>query len=120
MKHEILSCGCETFRYSLDEILSGIKTQVNIRCDRHKKEFAIRRWYEKRYEKGKINEKTRDANIRALSTLNIREIDYFFLHAKKDFKNVVAHNRACLLKERDILLKRGYRTPDKIELVRIE
>jgi len=37
-----------------------------------------------------------------------------------DFKNIVAHNRACLLKERDILLKRGYRMPDKIELVRIE
>ena len=37
-----------------------------------------------------------------------------------DYKGVIAHNRACLLKERDILLKRGYRDPDKIKLVRIE
>ena len=37
-----------------------------------------------------------------------------------DYKGVVAHNRSCLLKERDILLKRGYREPDKIELVRTE
>jgi len=26
----------------------------------------------------------------------------------------VAHNRACLLKERDILLRRGYREPDEV------
>jgi len=30
---------------------------------------------------------------------------------KGDFKRAMAHNRACLLKERDILLKRGYRDP---------
>jgi len=28
----------------------------------------------------------------------------------------IRHNRSCLLKERDILLKRGYRTPDKLIL----
>jgi len=31
-------------------------------------------------------------------------------------RNSMKHNRSCLLKERDILLKRGYRTPDKLEL----
>ncbi len=31
-----------------------------------------------------------------------------------DFDNAIKHNKACLLKERDILLKRGYREPNKI------
>jgi len=34
----------------------------------------------------------------------------------KEFDKAIAHNRACLLKERDILLKRGYRKPDRIIL----
>lgn len=33
-----------------------------------------------------------------------------------EFNKAIAHNRACLLKERDILLKRGYRKPDRIIL----
>ncbi len=32
------------------------------------------------------------------------------------FEQAVAHNRACLLKERDILLRRGYRKPNGLEL----
>lgn len=30
----------------------------------------------------------------------------------------ILHNRACLLKERDILLKRGYREPDELEFIK--
>lgn len=30
-------------------------------------------------------------------------------------KEAIAHNRSCLLKERDILLKRGCRKPDKLD-----
>lgn len=30
----------------------------------------------------------------------------------------IAHNRACLLKERDILIKRGFRKPDKLKFVK--
>lgn len=30
----------------------------------------------------------------------------------------IAHNRSCLLKERDILLKRGYRAPDPLKFIR--
>jgi hypothetical protein len=37
-----------------------------------------------------------------------------------EFDKAVAHNRACLLKERDILLKRGFRTPDRIKLTNSE
>ncbi len=29
----------------------------------------------------------------------------------------ILHNRSCLLKERDILLKRGFRKPDKLRLI---
>ena len=35
-----------------------------------------------------------------------------------EFDNAIAHNRACLLKERDILLKRGFRTPNELLFVR--
>jgi hypothetical protein len=33
-----------------------------------------------------------------------------------EFDRAIAHNRACLLKERDILLKRGYRKPNGLAL----
>ena len=35
-----------------------------------------------------------------------------------EFDRAIAHNRACLLKERDILLKRGFRKSDELEFVR--
>ncbi len=35
-----------------------------------------------------------------------------------EFDEAIAHNRACLLKERDILLKRGFRRPDELKFVR--
>ena len=35
-----------------------------------------------------------------------------------EFDAAIAHNRACLLKERDILLKRGFRRPDELKFVR--
>jgi hypothetical protein len=35
----------------------------------------------------------------------------------RDFEKAIAHNRACLLKERDILLKRGSCEPDKVHFV---
>lgn len=36
-----------------------------------------------------------------------------------ELKEAIAHNRSCLLKERDILLKRGFREPDELEFVDI-
>ncbi len=35
-----------------------------------------------------------------------------------EFDKAIAHNRACLLKERDILLKRGAREPEELKFVR--
>ena len=37
---------------------------------------------------------------------------------KSDLTNAIAHNRACLLKERDILIKRKSRQPDGLQFVR--
>ena len=33
-----------------------------------------------------------------------------------DYENAIKHNRSRLPKERDILLKRGYRKPDKLRM----
>ena len=38
---------------------------------------------------------------------------------KGKFDSAIAHNRACLLKERDILLKRGFRQPEELRFVKI-
>jgi len=38
---------------------------------------------------------------------------------KGELDKVILHNRSCLLKERDILLKRGFRSPDPIILRKI-
>ncbi|GAI48070.1 unnamed protein product, partial [marine sediment metagenome] len=34
------------------------------------------------------------------------------------FDSAMAHNRACLLKERDILIKRGFREPDELKFMK--
>lgn len=39
---------------------------------------------------------------------------------KGKFDNAIAHNRACLLKERDLLLKRGFKKPQELRFVRLE
>lgn len=36
----------------------------------------------------------------------------------EEFDRAIAHNRACLLKERDILIKRGFRQPDELKFVK--
>ena len=48
------------------------------------------------------------------------DIGYYCMIAWRNgkFDDAIAHNRACLLKERDILLKRGFRKPDQLKLVR--
>ncbi len=37
---------------------------------------------------------------------------------KGNIDQAILHNRSCLLKERDILFKRGFRKPDKLRLIR--
>ena len=38
--------------------------------------------------------------------------------SKGNIEPAILHNRSCLLKERDILLKRGYRKPDRLRLIK--
>jgi hypothetical protein len=38
---------------------------------------------------------------------------------KGKIDQVILHNRSCLLKERDILLRRGFRKPDKLRLIKM-
>ena len=65
------------------------------------------------------------ANARSyLGILNYDDpfYDYGYLCMKAwengEFDRAIAHNRACLLKERDILIKRGFRKPDELKFVR--
>ena len=37
---------------------------------------------------------------------------------KGEFGRTIAHNRACLLKEKDILIKRGFRKPEELRFVK--
>ena len=68
-------------------------------------------------------EKKSDA-VRDLSIQNYNDqfLDNGFLcmkaWSKGEYEKAIAHNRACLLKERDILIKRGYREPDNIHLIK--
>jgi hypothetical protein len=47
---------------------------------------------------------------------NDKGIMCMYAWQNSEFDKAVAHNRACLLKERDILLKRGYRKPNGLAL----
>ena len=71
----------------------------------------------------------REAKAKARSYLGILNYDdpfydngYLCMKAWEngEFDRAMAHNRACLLKERDILLKRGFRQPDELKLVKRE
>ena len=73
-----------------------------------------------------LNEERYEAKRSAVSKLNIPQYgDPFndngalcmeaWLKGKIDL--AIAHNRSCLLKERDILLKRGFRSPDTLDFI---
>jgi hypothetical protein len=75
---------------------------------------------------GELNSTKREWKGYAVSLLGIDNYnDPFFDRGYKCMKawekgNIelaVKHNRSCLLKEKDILVKRGFRTPDKFTLV---
>jgi len=70
---------------------------------------------------------TREPKSRAVKDLHIPNYNdpfhdngYLCLKAWEagDFDGAIAHNRACLLKEGDILTKRGFREPDELRFVR--
>lgn len=74
-----------------------------------------------------LNEERWESKRKAVLKLNISNYDDpFFDVGKKckeawergDIEKSIAHNRSCLLKERDIMLKRGHRNPDNFILYR--
>ena len=76
---------------------------------------------------GELQQEKYESKANAVRTLGIPNYDDPFydkgilcMHAWEggEFDRAVAHNRACLLKERDILLLRGFREPDELVLVR--
>jgi hypothetical protein len=78
--------------------------------------------------KGELNEGKFESKRNAIATLEIGNYDDPFNDRGSDCKQawlnkqyelVIRHNRSCLLKERDILLKRGCREPDSLALYSI-
>ena len=76
---------------------------------------------------GELQKEKFESKVDAVKNLDIANYDDPFysrgfpcIKAWKDgeFDKAIAHNRACLLKERDILIKRGFREPDELEFVR--
>jgi len=74
-----------------------------------------------------LQRREREAKARAVRELGIPNYDDpFFDNGLKcmrawengEFDKAIVHNRACLLKERDILLQRGFSQPDKLRFVR--
>jgi hypothetical protein len=72
---------------------------------------------------GELNKEKYEAKRTAVHLLNIPQYDDPFfdngllcMQAWEIGKTreAIAHNRSCLLKERDILLKRGFREPDSL------
>ncbi|MFA4819951.1 MAG: hypothetical protein WC613_03245 [Candidatus Aenigmatarchaeota archaeon] len=73
-----------------------------------------------------LNKERYEAKRLAVEVLKLQNYDDPFLDNGKMFppawekgnmKDCIAHNRADLFKERDILLKRGFRTPDEFRFI---
>lgn len=73
-----------------------------------------------------LNTKKYEAKRDAVSKLKIPQYDDPFFDNGKlcmeawlsgQIEKAIAHNRSCLLKERDILLKRGFRKSDKLKYI---
>ncbi len=74
-----------------------------------------------------LNTERFEAKKNAVSFLKIPQYDDPFFDngrlcmeswLKGEIEKSIAHNRSCLLKERDILLKRGFRKPDELKYIK--
>ncbi len=74
---------------------------------------------------GELNRKAVESRLFAIHALNIPQYADPFADQDKlctqawlrgEIEKCVAHARACLLKERDIFIKRGFRKPEEIKL----
>ena len=78
--------------------------------------------------KRELNKDKYESKLSAVRSLGISNYDDPFNDNGKlcmnawlngKLKEAISHNRACLLKEREILLKRGFREPDKLEFAKL-
>jgi|TARA_B100001971_G_C18250834_1_gene578067 hypothetical protein len=76
---------------------------------------------------GELNREKYEPKAEAIRNLGISNYDDPFYDngllcmkawENRQFDKAIAHNRACLLKERDILLQRGYRPPNALKFHR--
>jgi len=76
---------------------------------------------------GELNKFTFESKKSVVESLNIPNYDDPFndkgllcMHAwmNGEIKRAMLHNRSCLLKEKDILLRRGFRMPDELKLIK--
>ncbi|MEK6928008.1 MAG: hypothetical protein AABX11_06260 [Nanoarchaeota archaeon] len=79
--------------------------------------------------KHELNKEKYESKLSAVRDLKISNYDDPFNDTGKlcmqawlngKVKEAIAHNRSCLLKEKDILLKRGFRKPDELNLVKLK
>lgn len=80
------------------------------------------------YFERELNKERYERKANAVEELNISQYSdpfndrgYDCLKAWEEgqLEDAIAHNRSCLLKEKDILLKRGFREPDKLKFIKI-
>jgi len=76
---------------------------------------------------GELKGSQRESKLNAVRSLGIPNYDDPFndigelckeAWERREFDAAIAHNRACLLKERDILIKRGFRKPDELKFIK--
>lgn len=76
---------------------------------------------------GELNKEKYESKANAVRELSIPNYDdpfydkgFLCMKAWKagQFDRAIAHNRACLLKERGILIKRGFREPENLKFIR--
>ncbi len=76
---------------------------------------------------GELNRKTFETRLFAINALNIPQYDdpfndqdkmcsIIWLTVSGEHQKCIAHVKACLLKERDILIKRGFRKAEEVQL----
>jgi len=84
-------------------------------------EFGKEIDFERELQEGRES-KARARNYLGIPNYDDPFYDYGYLCMKAweagEFDRAMAHNRACLLKERDILIKRRFRKPDELKFVK--
>ena len=116
----------EGLKEKIMEMLETLKQPFHaFNCDFEKGVFFHSLNKRVRFER-ELNREKMESKARAVSDLKIPQYNDPFMDSGKmcmeawqrgEIEKSMVHNRSCLLKERDILLKRGFRKPDVLKLV---